>query len=261
MKINVENLSISFDEKSILKGISCEIFQGDFLSIIGPNGAGKSTILKCICGLIDGWSGSISIDEKPLKNFAPKERAKLISYVPQSVQNRLPFSVFEFVAMGRYPHLSPFSSLDKSDRDLIENALKSVQMQNFRDRKMDTLSGGERQMVMIAAGLAQGGNALILDEPINFWLSPQVEVMQTLKNLNETQNLSIVTVNHDLQSALNFSSKLIAIKNGKLFRAGTPLEFADADFLKDLYETNFQKISIDNRNFIFPEGLLNEPQI
>lgn len=258
MNIEIKNLAISFNEKQILKSISLSINEGDFLSIIGPNGAGKSTLLKCICGLQNSWSGEILLGDKMVQKYSAKERAKVLSYVPQSIQNSLPFSVYDFVAMGLYPHLSPFSILRSNEHAQIKNALESVNMLQFRDRKMDTLSGGERQMVMIAAALVQGGKTLILDEPISFLdYKHQVEVMQILQRLNKEQSLTIITVNHDLHSALNFSTKIVAIKNGKIFKAGKPADFQNEAVLNEIYETPFRKLTANNQTLILPEGLLS----
>ena len=258
MSYTLKNLSMAFAEKAVLKEISLEIKSGEFLSIIGPNGAGKSTLLKCLCGILDGWSGSIQLNEKPLVNYRARERAQLVSYVPQSVGHRLPFSVFDFVAMGRYPHLSPFSTLDSADRELIEHALKTVRMQDLREQPMDTLSGGERQMVMMAAALAQGGNILILDEPITFLdYRHQVDVMQLLQQLNQENGFTIITVNHDLHSALHFSTQLVALNHGRIIRTGSPADFRDEHFLHQLYKTRFRKLAVDGQELLLPEGLLS----
>lgn len=250
MSYKTRNLSLAFADKVVLKNVTLEIQGGEFLSILGPNGAGKSTLVKCLCGVLDGWSGEIELDGKPLAKLSARERAQKVSYVPQSVSHRLPFTVFDFVAMGRYPHLSPFANLSPIDRQLVEQALETVGLQHFNTRQMDTLSGGERQMVFIAAALVQGGNIMILDEPITFLdYRHQVQVMQTLQQLNR-EGHTIITVNHDLQSALQFSTTLIALKNGELIRHGRPEVFRDELFLHELYETPFRQ-----HEQLIPEGL------
>lgn len=257
MSYKINNLSISFGEKEVLKDVTLDIQRGDFLSILGPNGAGKSTLLKCICGILHEWRGEIMLEGKPLKKHSSRERARLVSYVPQSVSHKMPFSVFDFVAMGRYPHLSPFSTLTPEDREQIERAIETVGMQDFRARQMDTLSGGERQMVMIAAALAQGGKIMVLDEPITFLdYRHQVAVMNILQKLNQEKNFTIITVNHDLHTALHFSSRVAAIKSGHLTRYGSPDTFSDEPFLRELYETPFKKLQLAEHELILPEGLL-----
>lgn len=252
MSIQITNLSIAYTEKPVLKRISLEIRPGDFLSIIGPNGAGKSTLLKCLCGILPHWSGEIELTGKPLQKFSTRERARHISYVPQSIGHRLPFRVADFVAMGRYPHLSPFSTLTPADHANIEQALETVGMQPFRDRQMDTLSGGERQMVLIAAALAQGGKILVLDEPVTFLdYHHQVQVMQTLQQLNREKNYTIISVNHDLHTALQFSTRLAALKDGELIRTGSPEDFRKPACLQEIYGTPFCR-----QEQLIPEGLL-----
>ncbi|MFC1467511.1 ABC transporter ATP-binding protein [Verrucomicrobiota bacterium] len=257
MSFSIQNLSMAFAEKEVLKNVTLNIQRGEFLSILGPNGAGKSTLLKCICGILHDWRGKIELEGKPLTKYSPRARAQLVSYVPQSVTHRLPFTVFAFVAMGRYPHLSPFSTLSTADRTHIDEAIAAVGMQDFRERQMDTLSGGERQMVMIAAALAQGGNILVLDEPITFLdYRHQVAVMKTLQRLNQEKGFTIITVNHDLHSALQFSTKLAALKNGELIRHDAPSTFREEAFLQELYGTQFRKLEFDEHELILPEGLL-----
>ena len=257
MSFKINKLSFAFAEKQVLHDVSLDIEHGGFISILGPNGAGKSTLLKCICGILPGWTGNVQLAGKPLSAYSARARAQLISYVPQSVTHRLPFTVFDFAAMGRYPHLSPFSTLNSEDRQIIEDALEMVGMQEFRARRMDTLSGGERQMVMIAAALAQGGRILVLDEPITFLdYRHQVDIMQTLQRLNRGRGYTIITVNHDLHSSLSFSTSLAALKDGLLIRHDAPSAFRDEAFLETLYQTPFQKLQLDGHELMLPEGLL-----
>ncbi len=257
MSFSIRNLSIAFAEKQVLDNVSLEVGTGEFLSILGPNGAGKSTLLRCICGLLHGWSGEVRLAGQPLGTMGVRARARTISYVPQSVAHRLPFSVFDFTALGRYPHLSPFSTLGREDRKAIEAALDAVGMLPFRARRMDTLSGGERQMAMIAAALAQGGRILVLDEPITFLdYRHQVGIMQTLQRLNREHGYTVVAVNHDLHSALHFSTSLAALKEGRLVRQGSPDDFRDEAFLETLYQTPFRKLHLEGRELVLPEGLL-----
>jgi len=257
MSFRINSLSIAFAGKQVLDDVSLDIEPGGFISILGPNGAGKSTLLKCICGILPGWTGKIQLAGKPLPAYSARARARLVSYVPQSVDHRLPFSVFDFAAMARYPHLSPFSTLGRSDRQAVEDALDTVGLQPFRDRLMDTLSGGERQMAMIAAALAQGGQTLVLDEPITFLdYRHQVDIMQTLQLLNRESDYTIITVNHDLHSALHFSTSLAALKDGRLIRHDVPAAFRDETFLLELYQTRFRKLDLDGHELILPEGML-----
>ena len=239
--IQLKDLKLSISGKEILKGISLDINKGDFMSIIGPNGAGKTTMIKCISRVYTNWTGNIAVNGKDIHKISQRELARQISYVPQAEGRSLPFSAFEFVLMGRYPHLSPFTSVSGNDKKLVEEAMEMAGVLKFRDRRLNTLSGGERQMVFIAAALAQGADILLLDEPASFLdYKHQVQVMQLLSRLHRERNITVVSVSHDINTAIETSRQIAALHNGSVIFNGTPEQTAEPAVLERIYDTSFE---------------------
>lgn len=241
--IQIEALGITLAGKPILEGISLSVDGGEYVSIIGPNGAGKTTLLKCIAGIHAHWTGSISIAGQPFSEYRAKDRAKIQSYVPQAEGRSIPLSVEEFVAMGRYPHLSAFTSLKPEDHQAINHALDQAGLDSFRHRSMNTLSGGERQMVFIAAALAQQSQILLLDEPATFLdYRHQAAIASLLERACRENGITVVAVHHDVNTAMACSDRIFAIKKGAIVFEGTPVETADEEVLQSIYDTGFNCI-------------------
>jgi iron complex transport system ATP-binding protein len=239
--IQIENLSIELSGNSILKGVSLDIEKGHYLSIIGPNGAGKTTLIKCIAGIHRGWEGDIRIDDKPFNDYDSRALGRLQSYVPQAEGRSNPLTVADFVAMGRYPHLSAFTTMKADDYAAIDDAIRRAGLDDFRHRKMSTLSGGERQMAFIAAALAQGAEILLLDEPSTFLdYRHQAEVASILRSACRENGITIVAVHHDINTAAASSDRICAIKDGKIIFEGTPAETANAEVLHHIYDAQFE---------------------
>jgi len=246
--IQIEDLSIQLSGNDILKGISLSVNPGEYVSIIGPNGAGKTTLIKCIAGIHRHWSGIIRIGGKGFAEHTPKERAKVQSYVPQAEGRFIPLTVEQFVTMGRYPHLSAFTTLTVDDRRAIDSALEQAGLIPFRHRAMNTLSGGERQMAFIAAALAQGSRILLLDEPSTFLdYRHQANVSALLKKACRENGIIVVAVHHDINTATACSDRIYALRDGAIVFEGTPQQIADAGILTDIYNTEFYISSSPHR--------------
>jgi len=257
--IQIENLSIALSGNMILKDVSLSIDEGEYVSIIGPNGAGKTTLVKCLAGIYRDWTGDIAIDEKPFAEYSPKALAKLQSYVPQAESRTNPLTVAEFVAMGRYPHLSAFTTLQAPDYAAIDSAIERAGLEAFRHRKMNTLSGGERQMAFIAAALAQGSSILLLDEPSTFLdYRHQARVATLLKSACRESGITIVAVHHDINTAAACSDRIYALKEGSIVFSGTPEKATDPETLKSIYDTAFISTPSPHHPipFIIPGGAL-----
>ncbi|MEN6498247.1 MAG: ABC transporter ATP-binding protein, partial [Thermoguttaceae bacterium] len=149
--IDVRDFSFCIGKKTILRDVSFSVSEGEYLTIIGPNGAGKTTLLKCLDRILTGGSGTIEVYGRPLASYSQKELAQRISYVPQADGRVFPFTVEQFVLMGRYPYLSPFSTVSRADWGVVRETLHRTGIEEFAQRLLGTLSGGERQKVYIAA--------------------------------------------------------------------------------------------------------------
>ena len=216
------------------------VLAGESLSIIGPNGAGKTTLLRCIDKMLTGSEGTIKVHGKNIKKYSQKALAKVISYVPQNSGKSLPFTVREFVMMGRYPHLSPFSTITQKDEQVVDDVLELTDTKQFAQRQLATLSGGELQSVLIAGALAQEAAILLLDEPTTFLdYKHQAQVQQLLSRINQQHDVTTISVTHDINMAAMFSDRIIAIKSGEVIFSGTGAELMNNETLSNIYDGNF----------------------
>lgn len=238
--VEVLGYSLELGGVRILRDVSLAVADGEFVSIIGPNGAGKTTLLRCIMRILAGGTGEIRIGGRELGSYTQRALARLVSYVPQADGRLLPFTVREFVMMGRYPHLSPFSVTASEDEEAVEHAMEMTGSSEFADRPLDTLSGGERQGALVAAALAQGARLLLLDEPATF-LDPrhEAEMARLLRRVNREGGVTIVAVTHDVNAAALRSDRVVALKGGAVIFAGTGRELMTDEALELIYDKRF----------------------
>ncbi|WOI52963.1 ABC transporter ATP-binding protein [Parvularcula sp. LCG005] len=197
---------------------------GEFVAILGPNGAGKTTFLQALAGLRPLTSGQITVSKRPLDSFDAIERARTISYLPQSRPISWPLTVQDIVGLGRYAFGGSIGRPSERCRAAIEHALEQVGMQSFRDRRADTLSGGELARVHLARALAAEAPILLADEPI-LSLDPaqQFRILEALKRVAMSRR-AVVAVLHDIQLAARFASHVVILRDGRLLASGTPDE-------------------------------------
>lgn len=240
----VESLELRVGAAVLLDHISMSVPQGEWCSILGPNGAGKSSLLKCLAGIHRHWSGSIRIYGEEVSAIPPRELARRVAYVPQALDaTYLPFCVSDFVWMGRYPHLSPFTTPASKDRDAVEQAMKRAGVAKLAGRRLGTLSGGERQRVLVAAALAQGTDILLLDEPTaSLDYRHQDEVIDLLRELNSACQVTIILVTHDVNGALSFGGKVVALDAARIVHEGQTEDLRNARLLERIYRAKFRLI-------------------
>ncbi len=240
----VESLGLRAGSAVLLDDISLQVPAGAWCSILGPNGAGKSTLLKCLAGIHRHWSGSIRIDGADARALPRRELARRVAYVPQSLDaNHLPFCVSDFVWMGRYPHLSPFSSPTKNDREAVWQAMETAGVAELAGRTLGTLSGGERQRVLVAAALAQHAGILLLDEPTaSLDYRHQDEVIDLLRELNASCRVTIILVTHDVNAALVFGGMVVALDKARVVHTGHADDLNNPELLEHIYKAKFRMI-------------------
>jgi iron complex transport system ATP-binding protein len=234
--ITTSELDISYDDIVIVSNMELEIKKGKITSIIGPNGCGKSTVLKSIGRILKPKKGIILLSGEDIKKLSTTEIAKKMAILPQTPTAPSGLTVSELVAYGRFPHQKGFGKLTPKDKEIINWALKVTKLTDYADREVDTLSGGQRQRVWIAMALAQQTDLILLDEPTTYLdMSHQMEVLELLYELNKTQGCTIVMVLHDLNLAARFSDIMIAMRDGKIIKQGSPNEVMNMDVLKEAF--------------------------
>lgn len=237
MKLEIDDLSLSFDGKRILKGISLSVGGGEFLALMGPNGSGKTTLLRCIMNYLRPEHGAVLVDARPIHSMPDREIAQTFAVVPQTSQMEFSFTAYEMVMMGRTPHArSRLSGESKSDATAVRKAMEKTNTWKFADREYSTLSGGERQRVIIARALAQMPKALLLDEPTVYLdITGQLEIMDLLRELNR-EGMTIIAVMHDINLASRYCNRVALLHEGRLESLGTPEEVFTPENIARIYD-------------------------
>ncbi len=235
--IQTADLSAGYFRQPVIRSISLSIPPGEMAAIIGPNGSGKTTLLRALAGALQPLSGSVRISGIPLHAWRRRDLARLLAVVPQASQPAFGYTVREFVALGRTPHLGPWRSPSPADFSAIDAALRDAQIAHLADKPVTELSAGQLQRAIIARALAQTPKILLLDEPTAF-LDPahQIAIMRLLASLNK-RGVTILAVLHDLNLAACFFRRIIALRGGQIFADGPAEQVVDAALLSSLYET------------------------
>ena len=247
MAIEVKNISFGYDKNLIIENISLNLEKGKFISLIGPNGSGKSTLLKTILHINRPHSGKTIIEGKNLKDYKNKERAKKVAFLPQSPEIHEEISVKELVKMGRYHNKKAFQPLKKEDYNAINNAIKWIGLEEFKEKSVLSLSGGQRQRAFLAMVLAQETDYIFLDEPTSYLdINHQIEFVELLKKLQTEFNKTIVIVLHDLPIVAKYSDYVVTLKNGKLYDKGIPCKVFTQKMLNEVFSVQAEINAIAN---------------
>ena len=247
MNIKSENINVTLEKNNILKGINIEVDNKEVVGIIGPNGSGKSTLLKCIYRVLKPNDGAILLDKVDIKDMTVKESSKRLAVLSQHNNYNFDFTVKDIVLMGRSPHKRFMERDNKEDYAIVNDALKKVEMLEFKDRCFQSLSGGEQQRVILARALAQQPQCLILDEPTNHLdIKYQLQLMRIVKNLN----IEVIAAIHDLNIAAMYCDKIYVLKDGEIIKYGNPKEVLTQKLIKEVYEVDAEVILNNKRVYI-----------
>jgi len=237
--IEAREIKYRYSTDWVLNDLSLTVEQGEIAGIIGPNGSGKTTILKLMSKVLRPEAGNVWLMSKNIASMKQREIAKLVAVVPQGTSIAFPFTVREIVLMGRSPHLGLLQMERESDMRIADNAMALTDTLDFADRSIDELSGGERQRVIIARALAQEPKVMLLDEPTSYLdINHQVEIFDLIKRLNSERDLTVVIVSHDLNMAAEYCDRLILLKNGRVYKDGSPREVITEADIREVYEAN-----------------------
>ncbi|TAL35035.1 MAG: ABC transporter ATP-binding protein [Spirochaetes bacterium] len=232
-----KGLSASYGTGTVISALSLSIEEGGFTALIGPNGAGKSTLLKMLSGILAPSAGDLLFRGKALSAWGAREFAREVAVVHQFVENLLPFSVEEFVRMGRFPHRSPWLLDDTQDRIHALSAIETSGIAHLARRPMTGLSGGERQLAFIARALAQGSPVILLDEPVTHLDIRHAAQVMDLLHARASQGTTVIAALHDINMASDYCDRIIALREGALFAQGAPREVVRYDLIETLFDT------------------------
>ena len=232
MTLQVKQVGWSVAAIKIIDDITLQVDPGEFVGIIGPNGSGKSTLLRTIYRAIKPDAGLIMLDGDDVRELSARQAALRTAAVMQEQASEFDFNVYEVVLMGRNPHKSLFDRDTHRDFEIVDQALEQVSMADFAERNFYTLSGGEKQRVLIARALAQQAKFLLMDEPTNHLdIRYQIEILELVKSLKVTTLAAL----HDLNLAALYCDRLYVLEDGKIAGAGTPDEILTTELIQTVY--------------------------
>ncbi|HIS28254.1 MAG TPA: ABC transporter ATP-binding protein [Candidatus Avamphibacillus intestinigallinarum] len=257
--LKVHDVSYKQSERFSLNVSDLQINQGEIVSLIGPNGSGKSTWLRLVSKLIKPDTGAVLLEGKDVHSLKASQVAKRLAMLPQMNESDLDLTVGELIEYGRYPHKGAFQALNGEDLEIIDWALEVTNLHAYRNRLLPSLSGGERQRAWIAMAVAQRPEVLLLDEPTTYLdICHQLEVMELVQELNQTFNMTIVMVLHDINQAARYSDRLIALKNGEVKYSGIPQCVLCREMFQSIFEIDAQIEQHNGQLYFTPMRLKEE---
>ena len=242
--LRVESLAFGFPGRTIGRDVGFSLESGEVMCVLGPNGGGKTTLFRTVLGLLAKHSGSIALEERAIEDLSRTEIAKLIGYVPQGHTGYFAYTVREFVLMGRTAHLGIFSSPSRKDFDVAERALASLGISHLAERPVTEVSGGERQLALVARALAQEPRLLVLDEPTaSLDFGNQVRVLERIAALART-GIAILFSSHDPDHAFLCAQRALLLAEGRALEIGAPGDVIRPDSLQRLYGVSVQVLPV-----------------
>lgn len=232
----LDGLSFSAEGRVILQPLTLQLSQSKIYGLVGPNGSGKSTLIKMLARQQSASNGSARFLGQQISTWRDRDYARSVAYMPQFTPPAEGMTVRELVALGRFPWHGALGRFSEEDRAKVAEALHDTDLEQFRDRLVDTLSGGERQRVWLAMMIAQDTRCLLLDEPTSALdIAHQVDMLDLVRRLSRARSISAVIVLHDVNMAARFCDEILAIREGKLVARGAPAEIMSGEVLGNIY--------------------------
>lgn len=258
--LECRSLKFKYGEKQILENISFQVEQGSFCAILGKNGTGKTTLLHCLNRILTPCSGDIIVDSHPIETLGQRQIARLISLVPQEHIEIFPFRVIDVVVMGRAPFIGHTKTPGEQDLTAAMKALNDLNARHLAEKNFNRISGGQRQIVLLAMALAQASKIMLLDEPTNHLdFNNQYHLLSIIKNLCKTKGLSIIASMHDPNMAMLFADEVVMIKDSAILAKGPAKTIMTQENISRLYDTRTFSIKLDkDRLFFLPEEILSD---
>ncbi len=234
--LEITNVGFTYGKHTALNNVSLSFPEAGFICLVGPNGSGKSTLLKCI-NKIHQPTGDVFYNKRPVKEMSTTEIAQTFGYVPQDISGVFPITVFDMILLGRRSYLGWTPS--KHDLEVVSNNIAIMKLENFALRKVNELSGGERQKVLIAMALSQEPKILLLDEPTsNLDIKHQLDVMRYIRQIVRDKKMLAIMALHDLNLASQYGDYIVMLNKGHLYVQGTPREVLTKNNIQTVYRVN-----------------------
>jgi iron complex transport system ATP-binding protein len=225
MGLEINQVDFSYFDGLVLEDINLSVKAGEMVGLLGPNGSGKTTLIKLASGILKPRRGEVRLDGNRVTDLSRRFIASKVAVVPQQFHIPFAFTASEVVMLGRTPFFRTLADESEADKQVVDNSLKLVGINELAERRFDELSGGERQKVILAMALAQQPKLLLLDEPtVHLDIAHQMEILELVRELNMGRGLTVVAAMHDLNQASLYFDRLILLKGGRVWADGTPQE-------------------------------------
>ena len=245
MRLEVQSLVVRYGLRVALNGVSFSLNSGEVLAVIGPNGAGKTSLLRALSGIQPAESGQMLLDGRDVAKLSPVERARWMAVVPQARQLPALFTGHQTVILGRTPHINWLGRTLPQDEAAVHQAMQRTGTLELAERRVDELSGGEQQRLLLARALAQGSPLLLLDEPTTHLdLHYQISLMDNIRSLAHDDGLAVLLVTHDLHLVARYSNRVALLVAGELLSQGTPQEVLTPDLLSRAYQIPAEAVNL-----------------
>jgi iron complex transport system ATP-binding protein len=250
--IALHDVAVALGGRRVVDGIDLQVSRGEWIALIGPNGAGKTTLLRAIARLVN-YSGTIALDGSDVRAMRRTELARLIALVPQDPTTPTWMTVGEYVLLGRNPHLGTLAKEGKHDREAAARALARLDLLGFSERRLGTLSGGEKQRVVVARALAQEARVILLDEPTAALdIGHQQQALELLDLLRSESELTLVAAMHDLTLAAQYADRMVLLDEGRIVADGAPRDVLTESLIASHYDAAIHVLDVDGRIAVVP---------
>ena len=250
--LELRGVTVELGGRAVVDGVDANVAEGEWVALIGPNGAGKTTLLRALARLVP-FAGEIRLDGRSLEQIGRGELARLVAVVPQEPSTPPWMTVAEYVLLGRTPHLGPLAKEGARDREAAGRALARLDLLAFLDRRLGTLSGGEKQRVVVARALAQEAAIVLLDEPTAALdIGHQQQALDLLDGLRAESGLTLVAAMHDLTLAAQYADRMLLLDAGKIVADGVPTDVLTAAVIARHYGATIDVVPVGDRIAVVP---------